>query len=222
MRDYEEFPDTLGLNSLYFIGNPQSLTVETLKELHDFFLSKKQFFSLEKLIKEKEKAHILYGPGDLEKNFPELNLIEVEDYLGSEKGYDAESEKKVSVNQSLSWLIDPKNNSKKGLVVNDELKNLTVGEDQKVFVQSVLMPAPGPKPVFQSTLRVMVVDPDPIKKVELAKKINQLITAATGLNKHEDNYPETKKYESYKLRSFIPKEVAEFPLSGDEIISLIT
>lgn len=221
MRDYEEFPDTLGLNSLYFIGNPQSLTAEVVKKLHTFFLSQKQFFSLEKLIKGKEKARILYGPRDLSKDFPELNLVEIEDYLESENEYDAESEKKVNVNESLSWLIEPKNNSKKGLVVNDELKNLTVGEEQKVFIQSVLMPVSNPELVFQSTLRVMVVDANPIKRVELAKKINKLIGTATGLNKHEDDYPETKKYESYKLRSIIPKEVTEFPLSGDEIISLV-
>src|ERR1044071_4017614 len=78
MRDYEEFPDILSLNSLYFIGNPAGLSPEMMKKLHNFFLIRKHFFSLEKLIKGHDKARVLYGPRDLGKDFPELNLVEIE------------------------------------------------------------------------------------------------------------------------------------------------
>ena len=221
MRDYEEFPDILSLNSLYFIGNPSNLTPEVIKRLHDFFVAQKQFFSLEKLIKGKEKARILYGPRDLGKDFPELNLVEIEDYLAGENEYSPDSAKKTNVNQALTWLIEAKNNPKKNLVVGSELNDLTVEENQKVFLQSVLMPIEKSEPAFQATLRVMVVDPDPIKRIELARKIDQLLKTATGLNKHEDAYPEIKKYESFKQRSLVPKEVSEFLLSSTEVASLM-
>ena len=46
-----------------------------------YILKEKHFFALEKLIKGKEKARVLYGPRDMTRNFPELNLVEIEDYL---------------------------------------------------------------------------------------------------------------------------------------------
>lgn len=223
MRDYEEFPDSASLNALFYIGNPGNLTAEILKKMHDFFLNQKQFFSIEKLIKGKEKARVIFGPRDMAKDFPELNLVEIEDYLADEGGFSSDDyDKKVNVNQALSWLIEPKNNPKKELHLSDELKHLSVEDNQKVFIQAVLMPVDKGNSVFQTTLRVMVTDPDPIKRVELAKKINQLISAATGLNKHEDAFPETKKYESFKQRSLVPKEVAEFPFTEEEILALMS
>lgn len=221
MRDYEEFPDSLSLNSLFYIGNPQNLNLEIFKKLHDSNFTQKQFFSLEKLIKGKQKALVIFGPRELVKNFPELNLVEIEDYIGDEVGQDFE--KKVNVNQVLSWLIEPKNNPKKVLHIGEEMKNLSVEDGQKIFIQSVLMPIGNTsEQIFQATLRVMVADPDPIKRVELAKKVDQIFSASTGLNKHEDNFPEGKKFDSFKQRSLIPKEVAEFPLTEEEVLSLLT
>lgn len=224
MRDYEEFPDSLSLNSLFFIGNPQNLTADTLKKLHDLNLIKKHFFSLEKLIKGKDKALVIFGSRELSKNFPELNLVEIEDYLASESNLLSPDsfEKKVNVNQVLSWLIEPKNNPKKMLHVGEELKKLNLEDDQKVFIQAVLMPIGNSGgTVFQSTLRIMVAQVDSIKRVEFAKKINQTVTSSTGLNKHEDNFPESKKFDSFRQRSLIPKEVEEFSLSADEVLTLM-
>ena len=225
MRDYEEFPDSLSLNTLFYIGNPQVLTVETLKKLHDLNIAGKQFFSLERLIKGKENARVIFGPRELPANFPELNLVELEDYLDNDNLVSVGDEKKVNVNQALSWLIEPKN-SKKTIVVTEGLRNLSVDPNQKVFIQAVLMPIE--KQLFQTTLRVMVVDPDPIKRVELARNVDQIIKAATGLNKrsfssnkHEDVFSEGRKFDSFKQRSLIPKEVAEFGLTADEVLSLV-
>ena len=224
MRDYEEFPDSRSLNALFYIGNPQNLTSGILGRMHDVFLSNKQFFSLEKLINGKERARVIFGPRDMAKDFPELNLVEIEDYLSDENSFSSgDTAKKVNVNQVLSWLIEPKNNPKKPLVVGDEFRSLSVEENQKIFIQAVLMPTEkSGVTIFQSTLRIMIAEPDSIKRIELAKKINQTIATLTGLNKHEDSFPESKKYESFKQRSLIPKEVAEFPFTGDEILSLIS
>lgn len=224
MRDYEEFPDSLSLNALFYIGNPQNLTSATLKKLHDQFIREKQFFSLEKLIKGREQARVLFGAREMVHDYPELALVELEDYVSEEGSLLQEDfEKRVNVNQVLSWLIEPKNNPKKLLIVGDELRRLAVENSQKVFIQLVLMPIEkAAESVFQATMRIMVADTDPIRRVELAKNINQIVTQATGLKKHEDVFPEGKKFESFKMRSLVPKEVSEFILTGDEVLSLVS
>lgn len=225
MRDYEEFPEDLSLNSLFFVGNPAGLTEATLQKMHSLLEAGKHFFALEKLMKGKEKAIVLYGPKEVIQNFPELSLVELEDYLtgGGNLGFDQNESKTVNVNQVLSWLVEPKNNLKKLLHVDKGLVNLVLDDSQKVFIQVVLMPLEkGGQKVFQSTLRVMVADNDPIKRVELAKKVNQSFQEATGLIKREDAFPESKRFESFKQRSLIPKEVAEFYLTDQEILSLVS
>ena len=225
MRDYEEFPENLSLNTLYYIGNPSGLTAAGFDKLHQLFLKDKYFFSVEKLLKGKERAVVLYGPRDLAKSCPELSLVEIEDYLGENSDFltPAEQNKKVNVNLVLSWLVEPKNNPKKLLHIESGAMNFTLEDDQKVFIQMVLMPIQkSGENVFQSTFRVMVSDPDAIKRIELAKKVGAIFNTATGLNKHEDSFPETKKYDSYKQRSLIPKEVAEFMLTQEEVISFIS
>ncbi len=225
MRDYEEFPENLTLNSLYYIGNSTALNFQTLSKLHDLFLEERHFFTLEKLIKGKEIARVLYGPRDMSKNFPELNLVEIEDYLAGQSGYPStdSSQKRVNVDQVLSWLVESKNNAKKLLNIDNAFLNLNLNEDQKVFIQTVLMPIEkSGENLFQSTLRIMVSDSDAIKRIELAKRINQIFQTATGLSKHEDSFPENKKYDSFKQRSLIPKEVEEFLLTNNEVIALIS
>lgn len=224
MRDYEEFPEASDLNSLFYIGAPQNLTEESLKVLHNLNLANKKFFSLEKLIKGKEKALVIYGSRDLVTALPGLNLVELEDYASDASGIlsDRDQQKMVNMNQVLSWLVAPKNNPQKALLVTDELKGLIVEEDQKVFLQIVLMPiGKSGENNFQSTIRVMVADNDPIKRIELAKRTERTINASTGLNKYEDNFPEGKRFDSYKLRTLIPKEVSEFYLSSAEVMSLL-
>lgn len=213
MRDYEEFPESSGLNSVFFIGNTANFTVETLNKLHKFLLNDKQFFSLERLYRGKERALVIFGPGDLKVHLPELNLVELEDYIDGEG---------VSVNQSLTWLIEAKNNPKKILHIGGELKNLEIGPEQKFFIQIVCMPlANHSESTFQATLRVMAVEGDPSTRIQLAKKVDQAFSLATGLNRHEDDLPEMKKFESFKQRSLIPKEVTFFPISAQEIFNIL-
>lgn len=210
MKDYEEFPESLSLNAIFFVGNPQNFTEESLKKLREFFANRKQFFSLERLNKGKERALVIFGPRDIVEILPELNLVEIEDYL-------------ADANQTLTWLVEPKVNDKKPLHVSREIKDLEFGESQKFFIQIVCTPEDerGPES-FQSTIRVMVVDEDSIKKIVLAKELKQLWVVATGLNLRENNFPEQKKFESFKQRSLVPREVTPFIMSGHDIFALIS
>lgn len=224
MRDYEEFPENLNLSSVFFLGNPNAFIAETLNKLHELLLEKKNFFSIERLIKGKEKALVLSCPRELSGFFPELNLVELEDYLGElDPGLsEGNSEKKVNVNETLTWLIEPKNNAKRQLHIGSELKELELGEGQRVFIQLVGEPQKdGEGEHFQSSIRIMVSDSDSIERVNLAKRVNQVFENATGLKKHEDNLPEVKKFESFKKRALIPKEVSEFKLTAQEIFDIV-
>lgn len=213
MRDYEEFPESSSLNSVFFIGNTANFTVDTLNKIYKFLLSDKQFFSLERLHRGKEKVLVIYGPKSLKDHLPELNLVELEDYIDGEG---------VSVNQSLTWLIEAKNNPKKVLHVGEGLKDLEIGPAQKFFIQIVCMPLSNPpESIFQATLRIMVIENDPSTRIQLSKKVDEAFALATGLHKHEDDFPEINKFESFKMRSLIPKESAYFPISAQEIFEIL-
>lgn len=224
MKDYEEFPENLSLNTIFYVGNPQNFSEDSLKKLHRVFSRGKQFFSFERLNKGKERALVVYGPREILEMLPELNLIEIEDYLADANALDYNNTgNKVSVNQTLTWLVEPKANNKKPLHVGSEIKNLGLSEDQKFFIQVVCSPEDNEVAEnFQSTLRLMAVDEDPIKKITLAKNLKQAWELATGLNIHEDNFPEQKKFESFKQRSLIPKEVTQLPLRGQDIFTLLS
>lgn len=224
MKDYEEFPESLSLNAPFFVGNPQSFTEESLKKLYKAFSDRKQLFSIERLNKGKERALVIFGPRDLIEILPELNLLEIEDYLAdvNSLNYD-NTDKKVGINQTLTWLVEPSVNNKKLLHVGSGIKNLDISENQKFFIQIVCIPEDNRiSNNFQSTVRVMVVDNDPMEKIILAKKLRQLWEEDTGLNFREDNFPEQKKFESFKIRSLIPKEITQFPLSGYDVFALIS
>lgn len=219
MKDYEEIPDSMSLNALFYVSSPQYLN-ESLSTLHRNFLNQK-FFSIERLIKGDEKAIVLFAERSMKQDFPKLGLVEIEDYLADQgKDINPDQSKITDVNSTISWLLEPKSDPKKALEVKDEFRNLSLENDQKVFFQMVLMPM-GDN-LFQSTLRVMVTDPDPASRVQLAKDVNRLISESIGLTKHEDNYPESKKFESFRQRTLVPKEVSEFYLSHQEVIDLLT
>lgn len=216
MKDYEEIPDALTLNALFYVSSPSNID-KALSTLHRKFSGQK-FFSLERLVKEDERAIVLFAERGMKKDFEELGLVEIEDYLTSWDGL-SRHEKQTSVDETISWLLDPKTDSKSLLQVKDEFRDLKVKSGQKVFFQMVLMPTGDSQ--FQSTLRVMVADPDPVGRVQLAKDVNLLISNSIGLNKHVDGFSESKKFESFKQRTLVPKEVSEFYLSQEEIISLL-
>lgn len=223
MKDYEEFPGSENINSLFFVANSQNFTENSLKKLHKAFLNSKQFFSLERLNKGQERVLVIFGPREIPEILPELKLVEIEDYLADPNSLEQNNmDKKASVNHALTWLIEGKLN-KKPLHIGEELKNLDLGKDQQFHIQIVAIPEAAITDLekFQSTIRVMVVEDDSIERVALAKILTQGLEQATGFNRHQDNFPEQKKFESFKQRSLVPKEVTPFSLSCQEIYALL-
>lgn len=222
MKDYEEFPGSENINSLFFVANLQNFTENSLKKLHKSLLSSKQFFSLERLNKGRERVLVIFGPREIPEILPELKLVEIEDYLADPNSLEQKPDKKVSVNHALTWLVEGKPN-KKPLHIGEELKNLDLEKNQQFHIQIVAIPEAAATDLekFQSTIRVMVVEDDSFKRVALAKILTQGLEQATGLNRHQDNFPEQKKFESFKQRSLVPKEVTPCSLSCQEIYALL-
>lgn len=66
--------------TLYLIRRPQALTESILDAMHGLLRKDSLTISLERLIKGKQSALVIYGPIKIFKSFPALDLVELEDY----------------------------------------------------------------------------------------------------------------------------------------------
>lgn len=81
MKDFAEKPSALGKDySLFLIRNPQALSIKLLEELHALTLKTGHIITLERLFKGPKSAVVIFGPKSILDNYPDLNLLELEDY----------------------------------------------------------------------------------------------------------------------------------------------
>lgn len=66
--------------ALYLIRHPQAFTTQVLDTMHDLLLKDASTISLERLIKGRQSALVIFGPSEILKSFPVLNIVELEDY----------------------------------------------------------------------------------------------------------------------------------------------
>jgi len=234
MKDFKETPKKDINFTLFYVKNAFKLDSNIINKIHNLLLPSGAICSFEKLIKGQEAALIIYGPAQIKAQLPELELVELEDYLATPPK-EGESQipdpKKFELNKSFAWTLSSKNNDKKKLEVkSDFLKLLELNDDQKFCWQIVCHPVKtkkedsgsgGADGNFQVTIRCMIVDPDPVKKVELAKRMDQEIFNSTGLNKEARQETTQQIFQDYGKRAFIPKEVSKFILNSEEIYNLI-
>lgn len=227
MRGYQEAPDELSDANTsfapFYVSDSKTFNLNSLAKLHAFSESSGYILSLERLFKGKDSALIIYGPETMPETFPELKLVELEDYLQNptDSKTSVFNEKKVSLNQSYSWTIEPKNNPKKSLIIKPGfLKSLELENEQRFFWQSVIAPIKGTN-IFQTTIRAMVVDNNPVKKIELAKKMDLEIENYTGLAKKNSPSSNAQVFDSFVKRAITPKEVASFMVSAEETFKLL-
>ncbi len=220
MIDFQELPATSLAYGLFLIRHKRNFNLSTLEKLSSFALNSEAIISLERLFKGQESVLVLYGPSNIASSFPELELLELEDYLDPKQGssLDQQDPNKVNINQALAWVIAPKNNPKKALKVEPQfLRLLELDPAQRFFWQIVLFPQDSN---FQVTIRAMVTEKDPGKRVEIAKKVSTQITEDTGLIRQPKQESSGKIYQAIQKRTLVPKEVSQFILSGEEILSL--
>ncbi len=225
MRNYQEMPHPERGYSLFLIRNKNEFNLDLLNKLHYLFQSTDSFFSLERLFKGTQSALLIYGPKSTLVTVPQLNLLELEDYLDNELGEEPFSnlQKKINKNQSYTLTVEPKNNPKKHLnVKNGFLKLLELFPDQYFFWQLVCFPVKGEGSRFQVTVRAIVADSDLHRRVELVKKMTAHMTEFTGLSVDNKNQTPSALYDSFRNRTLIPKEVSAFVLDSQEVINLLS
>lgn len=66
--------------ALYLIRNQQALTVPVLDAMHGLLLKEGSTISLERLIKGRESALVIFAPQNILNSFSALDLVELEDY----------------------------------------------------------------------------------------------------------------------------------------------
>ncbi|MBI2021606.1 hypothetical protein HYS93_01835 [Candidatus Daviesbacteria bacterium] len=227
MKGYRQFPARSLRYSLFLILNKHQFDLELLKKIHYWAYQEGAIVSIERLFKGSDSALTIFAPTELIKELDSLKTTELEDYLeepdqGNLDQPDISIQKpRVKMNESLVWLIHPKNNPKKKLVVSpDFLRMLNLTEQQQFFWQIVCSPCKEQSD-FQVTIRAMVVDKEPTLRVNLAKQLDRSITEGTGLIKQSREQPSSVLFSEFKRRTLIPREVSKNVLDSQEILSLI-
>lgn len=225
MKNYQEIPHPKQGFSLFLVRNKDQFNLDVLNKLYFLAQTSDSFFSIERLFKGSQSALLIFGPKSILLTQPQLNLLELEDYLYNDMGEEPFSnlQKKTNKNDSYTIAIEPKNNPKKQLnVKNGFLKLLDLYPEQYFFWQVVCFPVKGNLNPFQVTVRAMVADSDLHQRVELVKKMTAHITEFTGLPSDNKNAPPSVLYDDFRNRSLIPKEVSAFVLDSEEVLNLLS
>lgn len=222
MRDYQDIPLANLSYTLFLVQDFQQFNEETLKKIYNFLAQSDGIISLERLFRGPDRVFIIFAPSNFGLNFPELNLLELEDYLAEfmENSIRPEDSKKVWVDDTYTWSIAPKTNPKELMVREGFLQNIPLSQGQSFFWQVVAAPS-YKKYDFQITVRAMTVDPDSARRVNLVKIIEREITESTGLIRNQKQEPSKNLFKAYQLRSLIPQELSKFVLSAKELLKLL-
>lgn len=224
MKGYQEFPPQNFEHSLFLINNPELLSEETIKKIYNYSLNNELIFSIEKLYKGEDKAIILFGPTAIIRALDDLKLTELEDYLlpKTRTLKNPGDYKAVSVNNTITWTLNPEKSSKGKLILKDDFTRIEgISADERVFIQFVLSPHKNTELGFQTTIRVMVVSEDPNKRIELAKNADEQMKSSSNLIKKESGNSVSSPFDSYKLRSLIPKELSPLTITSGELLRII-
>jgi hypothetical protein len=206
MKDFQEIPSDNLTYGLFLIRRKESIDIDFLLRLHQRIASLKSHFSLERLFHGLEEAAVIYLPTVLVEEFPNLQLLELENYLPNK-------------DLTTSWVTAAKSQSDFN-VKEGFLKNLNLEPNQQFFSQIVADASSDGN--FQVTMRNMVVEPDPVKKIDLAKRIEQNIFENSGLTRAEASKSPGLIYEDFLKRGLIPKQVHQFSLSPENVSQLLS
>lgn len=225
MKNYKEVPKDKENFSNFLIRDKTHLDDQIIQQLHSFLKGKNTIAAFERLVKGEEDVTLLFGPASLVENFPTLDLFEVEDYLLT-SGVDHPLAKanKVFVNQVSAWEVLPKKHT--NLEIKEGfLKGLGLGENQRFFMQVILQPQEDKNNSqnypFQATIRCMVVEDEPSRRVEVYKKLSSHIATFSNLETATKTHTNSHLFIDYSKRSFFPKEVSKFTLNSREILPFI-
>lgn len=192
MKNFPQIPGSLEGYGVFLIRSPQSLTNEILEELRKNL--KNQTISLERLFKGDKRALVIFGPRNSLNKFPELELLELEDYtnLGSE--------------DVLAFEVGMKGNS---AFVAGQLS-----DNEQIWYQMILGLGKGSNFLVQT--RIAIIS-------ESSKNRQALGENLFNLNKTFSKLPlpqtSSQILESFKKRILLPLRKQRFHSSAKEILS---
>jgi hypothetical protein len=224
MVKFEEAERLVASQSLFLVRSLGEFNEKTLTRLYDWATSKDLFFSIERLFKGNEQALVLYGAEDLPEVFPELDLLELEDYLIPGQ---TPSPKKTTFTQILGFDIPI--SGKHGFVRSSFLHNLEIEPTEQLFWQIVTNPVPVPEedrrlgqvtPHFEVVVRTLMVAESSQKRVELARRILELLNKDFGFTENIKPVASRIIFDDYILRNFTEQKGNHF-LNSQELLAML-
>lgn len=159
MRNYQDALPKGG-SGLYLVRHPAVLSQEFILKLHEALQKQHSYISLERLFKGKEEALVLFGPVTIEKKFPQLDLLELEDYTN------------IAENNVNLWEMTLKEGQ--DLPAGRQGRSLPpLGENEQFWLQMILRPQGGED--FQISCRAAVVSGDQRRKNMLTATLKERI-----------------------------------------------
>jgi len=184
--------------SLFLIHNPEAIDESLLAKIHQQLLEEKTVLSFERLYKGNESVLTIYGSQNLPQLLPELNLLELEDYLvPKERTFEVKEGNKINADQAFIWSVP----IKAGLGQGSLLNNLDLGSDEHFFFQLVLQAIPDKKDQtnqFKVTARALAATKNRMEKVALAKRLFTDLSQKLGTN--QNLQPTPQSFDKYQIR----------------------
>lgn len=222
MRNFNELGQNTVPQGLFLIRNLGEFNDQTLQALHNWASAQNIFFSLERLFKGGEQALVIYGPVDLLGLLPELDLLELEDYLGQKQELS-----KITSTQILGFTIPLSLGL--GFIRSSFLHNLELVPTEQFFWQLMIKPLPLPEngllsdvinPHFEVIARTLMYAESAQKRVDLAKKILPQIQYDFGLKDPLKPQNSTTIFDLFFNRTFEPEKV-DYHINSQEILALL-
>lgn len=217
MKGYKYTPAGNLKYTLVLIKNPQAFNSQVLAQIYKLLAKKEAIFSIEKLQKNNSQAIVLFIPQFLKDNLdPSLNLLELEDYLSQANDF---TQVKESHTYTFGLNLASKNQN---LLIQEPLfSKLELGEQQQFYLQLSLLPQKNISGTFKTNVRAMVVEKDSHKKIELVKKVNELLKQSTNFltDKPQPQRSETY-FKEFKKRQLDNKKA--IILSEDRLLEFLT
>lgn len=218
MKDFRDTPNLKVSYGTFLLKHPQELNQDFFERIHRLGLDrgiKKRInpfiISLESLIKGTTRSLVIHGPREICRQFPQFGLLELEDYT-----------QKIAANKLLCFELTLKKGSKPLDIKNQELlllKHFQLEESEYLFLQIVMAPFPGDS--FQVSLRVVISAKDSNRRVEIARKFEQLTLSQLNLGRSVRRRSSLAIFQDFKTRSLVPAQIEKFSFPKELILKIV-
>lgn len=206
MQDYYQKPAELsGDYALFLVRNPSTISVELINALYTSSRKTDKIIALERLFKGAKSAIVVFGPKSILNNYPDLNLLELEDY---------------SVNARIftAWEVGSKDPTKLHANLPDVFAKVHSLKENEQFWWQLILHAKSATHTFDCQIRAVVVAQDETRVKEIAQDLE---TFGSGqLLKLPKAFTSEQILKMYTQRA---KQVTEFntlAFTSEEILQL--